>query len=91
VSDIRNPLATDCQAPKKTLKLRRSVPSLLQSHTLLSRHGNFNSGIRDYLSLRSLVKPVHEAAFVELFAQAHVHNILALELGGLGIQSVLNQ
>ncbi len=45
VSGIRNPSATDCQAPKKTLSLCSSVPSLLRSHTLLSRRCNLNCGI----------------------------------------------
>ena len=46
MSGSRSPPAIDCQAPKKTLNLRSSVPSLLQSHTLLSQRCNLNCGIR---------------------------------------------
>ena len=46
MSGVRNLAAADYQAPKKTVKLYSSVPSLLQPHTFLNKVCKFNCGIR---------------------------------------------
>src|SRR5512143_1277616 len=47
MSGTRNLSVTECQAPKRTLKLYSSMPSPLQSRTLFSKDCNPNCGIRD--------------------------------------------